>query len=104
MPVDAGKPSVVEHYIRVSAAQTRDLAADLLRMPEVIGVDRRQKWAFGKFQSAIAGGGNATILLPVHRQARVCGRMALSDEGRGVRRTVVDDEYLEIPVGLSTDT
>ena len=83
------------------AAEDLDLGTELPRLPDVIGVEERDELATRRIQARVASCGqssvgfveiaDATILIRGHGLASV------------IRRAVVDQDYLKIPVRLRED-
>ena len=76
------------------------LPRQLLRMPEVVGVQERQEGTGRGFDARVAGGRLTPIRLPYDQHGL---RASLGDTRRVVSGPVVDDDHLEVLVALGED-
>src|SRR6185369_5460828 len=98
VPVDLRIPGVDKADAIAASPQCGQLLLDLAWMPEIVGVDRRNELAFRFGDPAVAGGGDAGVVLPDQTHPVVRSGEAAGDLGRTVARTVIDNQDLEIVV------
>ena len=77
-----------------------DLLFQLGRMPQIVGIDRRDERSAPPRDAQVSRRRAATILLANQRHARVVAYKAPGNVGGAVGRPVVDDEHLDVAVGL----
>lgn len=79
-----------------------DLPIELVRQPVVVGVEKRHELAVSLRKALVSGFRESDVRPRKRHQARVVNRP--NDPQRAVCRPVVDDDDLEVLVGLGDDT
>jgi hypothetical protein len=80
------------------------LALDLGGRPEIIRIYRRNVAAGRRSYSGISCSSDASVILPNNANASVNSGMALRNNGSIVCGSVVDNDYLEVPMRLRSNT
>ena len=90
-------------YIRTPGKQRSKLLLDLVRVPEIVGIDRSDIIALRLRNGAVACRGNTRVGLPDYPNTWIFVSVVLNDLGRCIAGTVVDNDYFQIAMGLRPD-
>ena len=103
LAVDAAAEGVDVAHLRPASAHGFHLAGDLLGVPQVVGVDRSDESAAARGDAGVAGGRHARMRQSEQADATVLGGVALHDGTGPIGRPVIDDDDLQMRIGLVTD-
>ena len=93
-------PAVDQPAILARTAQRRDLPRQLVRMPEIVGIEGRDQRAARMCESEVAGRGRAAVGLLQQPDAEIALRQVGGDHGGPVARAVVDDQHFKFAMSL----
>jgi hypothetical protein len=79
---------------------TRKLARDLLRMPQIVGIDERKKLRTGLPGTRVASSRGSTVGLPDQPYAGISLNPLADPLYCAIRRAIIDDHHLEIRMRL----
>src|SRR5262249_51504181 len=96
--VDPQRPSVHHADLRTGFTHRGDLPSDLLGMPDIIGIERRDEFAAGAFDADVARRSDAAIRLSQELYAPIDGGDSLDDRRGPVGRAVVDHDDFQIAI------
>ncbi len=101
--IDLDGPGVGQAGTRPCCLQGSQLTLDLGRRPEVIGIDEGDERGARPLPTGVACGGYSPIGLMKHLNTWIRGGMALGQGKRGVGRSIIDNDDLQIGMRLCTD-
>ena len=98
--VDCRVPAIDDRRVISAPLRGRELQGDLVSPPDVVGVERREVAAPCAAQARVPGSGHAVVPLAHEMHARIRASMPFGDRAGIVGGPVIDDDDLEVGVGL----
>ncbi len=101
--VDPYGPGVGQAGTRPCGLQGSQLALDLRRRPEVIGIDKGDEHGARLLPTGVACGGDARVGLVKDLNALIDYGMPLGQCTGGIGRSIIDDDDLQVAMRLGTN-